>query len=366
MTFIILKKFHYGCFGMGSPGRKWGICFCLRFFVILLGVILFKEAFADDPSQPETGHQKQVEASGEDRKEEARRAYKENQHKAVIKLLEDQIKDLDDELLSMLAMAYFRTGQYFNETKILQILEVHQPKNLSIRTRLARSTYLGKGGVDKAIVQLREVIEMNRKYMPAYRQLLKIFRTEGNRYELKVLLEVMVEHFGKKAEYLTELCKIYVEDGFTSSAKKTCREAVNVAKGVADNHVYLGLLFQRSEELDQAEKILVQAAKSFPKSDFAQWGAGQILRARNKHQEAFDYFQKAVMISPKSSRALVGLGETALELKKNELSLKSFVTACEIDKSASPAFKKAVLDLHQSGDVLWYSKFNTASFKCQP
>lgn len=288
-----------------------------------------------------------------------------NKPQKTIELLKEHTEQLSMKGLSLLADAYSKEGLFKSELGILQIMQSNEEKNLEIKMRMAHVYRKLEENNIKAIQMYREIILVNDFYLPAYQELERIFDKDKNRYEQKAILEVMVKKFDKNPTFMGRLCKLYFEENYNESALETCKKAIVLNKISADNHVYLGLTYKKMEHKEQSEKILLRAAKEFQDSEYAQWAVGQMYYETNKYTKAYDYFEKSVKLNPSSSRSFVSLAQCALALGKYEVALNSFVSACKIDRSTAPVFRKGTAEIYERKEYLWHKKFSAESFKCR-
>lgn len=299
-------------------------------------------------------------------KSKAKQFLKSRKPNEAVLLLEEHATNLDSEGLKILAEAYLVSKRKADAIKIFELLMARNIKDDNMRIQLAELYLETEPNNKKSIRLYREIMESSPKpILPAYMGLLAIFRQEKNYYEMRTLLEVMINHFGKRPPFLSELCKLYYEGNFPESAISTCQEATKIAKDLADNHVYLGLTYQQLNKKEQATKILTQAAKLYPGSELAQWAAGNVYMATNDYFSAFGYFENGVKVNPESGRSHLGLAQAACELKKFEIAYNSFKKACTKEKTAAPLFKKCAAELFKLKESLWYKRYMDAAYSCQ-
>ncbi len=91
-----------------------------------------------------------------------------------------------------------------------------------------------------------------------------------------------------------------------------------------------GTLALENGQLDKARSLFVELKDSFPKSDlreFAYWGLGEVSLARNKPQEALNYFNTAIdegLAEGKLCQITYGRGRALLALGKTDEAKKIF------------------------------------------
>jgi len=80
---------------------------------------------------------------------------------------------------------------------------------------------------------------------------------------------------------------------------------------------------------------------------------------------AFKLFHRALESNPKSTRALIGYANSALELQKNEEALGAFIRACEIDRKLGKEMRIALGKLKARKDSNWENRFEDGLIHCQ-
>jgi tetratricopeptide (TPR) repeat protein len=281
----------------------------------------------------------------------------------ALEYLQKGLNDNDPESYIWLAKLYHEQNKTLDEIRILNLLIPKHPNYPKAYTNLAFA-YLKVGRLDDAIEKYRKAIEINPQYEAAHWGLLKVYEKKNNNYESRIILMDMLKLFGEKPKYLTLLCKLFSVDSFFEDSIRFCQKAIEVEPKVPENHVYLGLTYKYSENKQQAEKILKNAAKLFPKSTFAQQTAGEITLEAEYWEEASKYFQTCVKLDARNLICQMGLGKAAFNIGKYDISNNAFYQACMIDRKTVTEYKKnaAILRINKKTD--WYNKFTANISKC--
>lgn len=295
----------------------------------------------------------------------AEKALKEKRYEKVVSLLSPNIEKLDRRGLLLLGKAYSGVGNNSLAIKSFTAILAINPKDAEAKTLIGTELYNAKSERE-AIAALKEALEFNNKYIPAYRQLIKIYesRKKENRYELRLIYQDLIEKIGETSEFVTKVCELSTLDSLYDLAFKYCQRGVDLFPKEARNHVYLGLASKDTGKLEQANKILKNAAEAFPKSDVAQVAYAQFLAEYKNYIGAYAYYKKGLAANKDSIPALLGLGSSALEIQKYQESIDALLKACLKDKKNLPKLRAATNIVRTSKNKEWVKKFEAAEDKC--
>lgn len=258
----------------------------------------------------------------------------------VIELLSPFTDELSLSSLLQLAVAYQNVEKYTDEIRVLKKALESGPKRYDIHYRVGLA-YLKTEKFTEATNSMRDAIKIQRRFRQAYDSLLDIFQRTKNNYESRNILRDMVKIFGKDPLIYSHLCRLDSIDGYLESAIKACRKAMSIDRDFPDNYVYLAQSLIDSKDETSAGKVLIQAARRFPKSEFVQWATGEYYLRQKNYTGAQTYFSKAVLADEKSSRSLAGLAVCQFEQENHEDALASFSKACEIDENVVEKIREA-------------------------
>ena len=284
-------------------------------------------------------------------------------HDEVIQILEPYSHVLSVPSLSHLAEAYSEKDDTANEVRILKILAERQPESHDIQFRLAKALWLTRSE-DAAIAAFRKSIQLKPDHREAYEALLHIFKTKDNRYESRLVIKDMIKRFGEEGTVVSELCRLHSLDGFLDEAVDSCKLAIRLSPKNPDNHVYLASVYSDRKEDKMANSIYVNAAKKFPRSEFAQYSTGLYFLKLKNYPVAVRYLEAAVKIDPKQSRSRVALGEALLEVGQHERSLDNLLEACVLDHKNRLKFLTALSKMRALKQDRLYRKYEGQTFKC--
>jgi tetratricopeptide (TPR) repeat protein len=269
---------------------------------------------------------------------------------------------INDQLV--LASAYKQLKKHQDEVRILKKVVAKAPKNHEAHYILGHA-HNQAGEQTEAINCFRQVIKLNKAYRPAYDSLLTIFDQNKNMYESRNIIKDMIHQFGKDPDLLSHICRLDSMDGYLESAIKNCRAAIRKNPTHPDNHVYLAQSLSDKKKESQAAIVLKNAARKFPQSEFVQWATAQYYMRNQNFPVAAKYFKMAVKADQKSARSILGYAEASFELKKYDVALQAFSSACELDDSATDKIREASGRLRQKGQKDWSRKYSRQSYECR-
>jgi tetratricopeptide (TPR) repeat protein len=186
-----------------------------------------------------------------------------------------------------------------------------------------------------------------------------------NRYEARTVINDMTRKFGKRPELYNELCRLYSIDGFIEQALQTCHQAIQLSPQNAKNFVYMANSYKDQKEPEKAGKLLSNAAKRFPKSEFLQVAAGDFYQGQKNHPVAARYYEKAVALNPKMAEAQIGLARSLTETGRFKEAYPHFFAACRADSQTLPEFQEALVKVRQSGNSDLESQFSRGIYSCK-
>lgn len=247
------------------------------------------------------------------------------------------------ERLLWLARAYEKAGQYKKQVKTMEVLVKKYPANYDFFIEFARA-YLKNDDAPRAISVFKEAIALQPKRKLAYVESIKVADENDKSYELETLLESMKKQFGREPFVYNNFCKYYSKGSFYKGVD-TCREAIQLNPGFADNHVYLGLSYIQQDNVKKGTDLIFQTARRFPSSVFAQKTAGDLSVQNQNWQRAVEYFHQCVRTDNKYEYCFLELAKAKFELGEYKSALHHFKSACDLQLSARKEMRKAVTKL---------------------
>ncbi len=134
-------------------------------------------------------------------------------------------------------------------------------------------------------------------------------------------------------------------------AEQMFRQAIDEQPQNWEAHLYLALALAQQEKYAEAEKLFVQAQEIAPadKKDLvygnqhsffvANYNKGITQNSTKNHDEAVEYFKKAVAVEPTFAKGHVNLGVAYSMLKDDDRALASFREAVRMDATSIEAWE---------------------------
>lgn len=187
------------------------------------------------------------------------------------------------------------------------------PKNIEDIIYLT-NILVKQGRSDEALDILDQIVEYSLSPVLLFIQKAEILgETEGINEKLKLLVSLVREH-PKDPIVLSRLAGTYLEAKMPEEAIRAAQYAIKNAgedlsvQEKAKIHYQLGILYQKTGQLDQSLHNLTQVIKLSPHFLEAYLEIGETLRQRREHTQAIGFFEKAIEIAPKDPRGYAAAG----------------------------------------------------------
>jgi tetratricopeptide (TPR) repeat protein len=294
----------------------------------------------------------------------AQTAYQKKDYQKTVDLLSPEVEKLDRKGLFLLAGAYSRQKKPTAAIKVYTAAFAKNPKDVEAKT-LIGVEQINLHQDNDALQTLKDALNMDKKYLPAYNALISIYEKRDNKYELRLLYQDMIKNIGERPLFVAKLCELTTEDGLYDLAFSYCERGMKIDPKEPSNFVNFGLANKETGNTEQAEGYLKKAAMSFPKSELAQYTYGKYLADQKNFIGAYPLYKKAVAADEKSSRALLGLAQSSFEIQKYAESLTTFSQLCSLDKTSLPFFRRAANSLRTMKIADWLKKFEDKIDLCE-
>lgn len=285
----------------------------------------------------------------------------------IIAELSPKIENLGRADLLKLGKAYSADNNPQAAIKVFTAALAKNTKDVEAKTLIGAEQLRVANTKEKereALETLKGAIEINQKYLPAYREMIKFYEKRKNNYELRLIYQDLVERIGAQAEFITHLCKLTTLEGLYDLSEKYCKQGINLDPKDASNFVYRGLALKETGNPDESEKVLKTAAKDFPKSELAQYTYAATQSEKKNYIQAYTYYKRAVKADLNSVPSLLGLAQSALEIQKVEESFDAFQRACRRDRTIVPHVRRARNALRTIKKTDWDKKFEQLAESC--
>lgn len=299
----------------------------------------------------------------------------------IISELSPKIETLKRADLLKLGKAYSAEKNPQAAIKVFTAILAKNAKDVEAKTLIGAEQLkiaVSKEQTKEALDTLKGAIDINPKYLPAYRELIKYYESRIEKSnlssnkadqrigysELRIIYQDLVERIGPKTEFVTQLCKITTLDGLYDLSTKYCKQGIALAPKEPSNFVYQGISMKETGQADESEKVLKKAAGTFAKSELAQLTYAQTQTEKKNYILAYTYYKRAVIANLNSVPALLGLAQSAMEIQKIEEALDAFQRACRRDRTVVPHVRRAKNTLRTLKKQEWEKKFEELSDSC--
>lgn len=272
---------------------------------------------------------------------------KENSEK-IITELSSQIETLNRKELIELSKAYAALSQHLAAIKTLNLVISKNPKDFEAFTLRGEQEILFNKS-QEALESLKQALELNPKYEPAYLKIIEIYEARKNRYELRLVFQDMVEKIGEKQFYTERLCEITTLDGLYDISIDYCRKGANRFKKSDIYPTFLGITLMETGKTKEGLGVLKKASAQFPDSKRVHLVYADYLFKEKNYIDAVKYYRNATMADSKNLDAFIGLAKTYVEIQKFDDSIEAYQAACKIDR-------KTVIDIRKSQNVIKLKK----------
>lgn len=289
----------------------------------------------------------------------------EGQTDKAIKLLWKYIDRIDESHLAKLAEFEFKSKQYDQAVRVATLITGKNPKNSNGWTLLGRAQKQQNLHTE-ALESFKQAITSNPKNPDPYWDLVKHYEAKNNLYEVRILLQDLIEARGADKETLQKICEINYRDESYEAGIQSCRESLNKDQNSATSSVYLGLCLKATGQKEASISQLRKSAEKFKNSEPAQYYYAEHLQKEKNHIDAVKFFKSAVAADDKSARAWIGLGTASFELQKYEDALVALSKACKLQRfEAATQLRKSVMSLRSNRNLDLLKKYEQAAENCQ-
>lgn len=275
---------------------------------------------------------------------EVTQLFKDKKFTEVISELSKMTDKLNSESLILLGNSYSQTQNPMAAIKTYTMALSIQDKNFEAKTLIGQE-YLNMNKYSEALVHLKEALDWNPKYEPAYIELIKLYTKRKNKYEIRTLYLDMIKNLGERAEFYTKLCELSYQSGLFEQATSQCRRGIILNKEEPHNYVYLAMTFKETGKMIEAMSLLKRAADNFEKSFDAQFFYALTLDDQKNFLEAQKYYKRAVAVNGEHLKAMTGYASTTVEIQKFDEGLEIYKKACKINRSSLPSIRKSIIAL---------------------
>jgi len=209
---------------------------------------------------------------------------------------------------------------------------IQQPFKKQAKTlNLLGECYLALGDKGQAYQYFREALEVNTKYLKAYKNLAEVAESQGNPQEARQYLEQAQSLSPLNGERLFHLGRLCLKIGEGEQARQYLKESLKFGQSfMTDNCAETAEILLQAGLDEAAEGLLTESIKSQPENVILYNKLGVALRRQGKHLEALKCYQRALQLTPKSEKVYYNIGILYFDLGEKEKAYESFRTALRL------------------------------------
>ncbi len=211
---------------------------------------------------------------------------------------------------------------------------------------------------------LKEIIESNPTFVPAYTKLADIYEKSNNNYELRLLYQDLVSKIGEKSKYISKLCSLTTNDGLYDLSKSYCEKGIKLNPKEPLNHLNLAQTLLQTDKKAEGLQLMQKISKQFLTSFEVQFHFAKYLMEEKNFILANKHFGYATRIRRASYEAWLGLAFSSLEIQKYDLAVQAFKNACDANKLALTDLRKGISLLRTSQANVQAQKLDQISETC--
>ncbi len=205
-----------------------------------------------------------------------------------------------------------------------------------------------KKDTKKARDFLNKALQLDSKNIEALKWLAEEYKTETNYFEASTIYYDLMKLTSENQN--ENLCEVLTLDAHYTDAEPLCLKGDSEKKSPYFS-VYLGVAARERGNLKEARKHFLSSLKIKP-TEMANVCLGEVFTLEKASETSEKYFDAAVSVNPKSTRALLGLAWAAFSNKNRLKALENFKAACGLDKKTIVEIRKALkIILEEKSDL---------------
>lgn len=236
----------------------------------------------------------------------------------------------------------------YNETALFtKTINALKPKKMSAEQNLALSGY--EAYARKAYIQAKKfflkALENDKQNETWLLVLAEVYKAQRNYYEATTIYEDLNRK--SVGRYLPEICEVTVMNSLNAEGEQICMTAAKKHKDNPFPLVFAGVTSREREDKKRATAYFRLSLKVKP-TEMAHVCLAEIALMDDKTEEAISSFEKALEVSPKSPRALLGIASSQLKARQYDGALNTFRTLCNLNRTYEVEIRKAYKSLSES------------------
>ncbi len=189
---------------------------------------------------------------------------------------------------------------------------------------------------------LSKIILEEPKNRDALEYLATIYKIDLNYFEAASAYYDLIKL--TKENYDLELCEVQTLDSQHNDAEKTCKKASQKFDTNPYPLIYLGISKREQLKYSEARQYFKDSLKRKP-TEMGYSCLGEIFYIKKTYSGSIELFKWAAKVSPRSSRAILGLAWSQFNDKKRDEALETFKVACAKDRRVAAEIRKAFKSL---------------------
>lgn len=210
--------------------------------------------------------------------------------------------------------AWLKLGKYYLEARAIErvdqaadrVLALH-PDHVGARSLKIAALAVG-GKIDDALAQAEGLHNEAQKEVDPALLLASLYAARTRSADaVTVILQALDAH-PDSVELLDALAMTYIRDGRPAEADGAFQRLIALEPTVLDHRIRRAALFDRQQQYDKAEAVMLEAIKLDPDSDTRRLAMGEYLAERRGLSEAETFLRKAQEDLPRAAKIQFALG----------------------------------------------------------
>ncbi|MCB9478114.1 MAG: tetratricopeptide repeat protein [Deltaproteobacteria bacterium] len=213
---------------------------------------------------------------------------------------------------SDLAGIYARQGQYEKAMRYIKLANRGRMNNAAVKFNMGE-IYRSMGDLESAAEQYRQSLALDSANLNALEQLSAVLTQLGEYRESNQWLARLNEFLPANAGNETKIGRNFYYLRQSGEAERHLRRAISIDSGYLPAYDILGTVYLADEKPQEAMAIYRQALAVNPNFLDARVGLANALAMAGNNVGAYEELQKVLEKSPKHRRALIAIGQLAMD-----------------------------------------------------
>lgn len=236
------------------------------------------------------------------------------------------------------AVAYEKVGSMYarlkdwpNSVHYFEIASNRNPRNAKIFYELGLAQHQNKQ-IEDAVSSLRKSLAISSTTAKTYLALGEILELSRDRYDARNIFLSALAKTGETAIVRSKLCLLNFQDNFFAETIKQCTRAVKLNGADTNSWALLGRAYYLSQQRPEAFDVFQKALRVYPKSALIYRVRGLIYYEEKAYEQAINDLGRAFGLDPADDEAAINLARSYFQLGYFDRALPLFVEACKVDR----------------------------------